>query len=58
MSDVRFIALYDEYRDIVGKGGKATYAATLLAEKYGISERQVFYIIKKFGMDCNIGAVG
>ena len=56
VDDVRYIALYEEYRDIVGNGGKATYAVCCLAEKYGISERQVYYVIRKLGKSCNIGA--
>ena len=55
--DVRYIGLYDEYARIVGSGGKSSYAATMLAEKYGISERQVYYIVKKLGSECKIGAV-
>ena len=57
MSDVRYIALYDEYREIVSRGGKKTYAVAKLSNKYKISERQVFYIIKRFSKDCKICAV-
>lgn len=57
IEDVRFLPLYDEYIGIIRKGGKVTYAVALLSEKYGISERKVYYILKRFGADCKIGAV-
>lgn len=57
VSDVGYINLYDEYKAIVSSGCKVTYAVACLAEKYGISERKVYYLLKKFSEDCNIGAV-
>ena len=57
MEDLRYIGLYEEFMDIVSAGGKATYAVAMLSEKYQISERKVYYLIKKLGKDCNIGAV-
>lgn len=57
VKDCRFIELYDEYERMVSLGEKITYAVTILSEKYNISERQVYYIIRKFGCDCNISAV-
>ena len=58
MEDVRFIGLFDEYTEIIKDGGKVSYAVYLLAEKYGISERKVYYLLRKFGADCKIGAAG
>lgn len=58
MDDYRFIPLYDEYVKIVGGGGKTSFAVALLAEKYAISERKVYYLINRFNSDCKIGAVG
>lgn len=58
IDDLRFVSLYDEYSDIVNNGGKTSYAVAMLSDKYKISERKVYYIIKKFSKDCNIGAVG
>lgn len=56
IEDVCYIPLYDEYKKIVENGGKVTYAVTFLSEKYKISERKVYYIIKKFDKSCNIRA--
>lgn len=57
ISDVRYIGLYDDFMHIVGHGGKITYAVAVLAEKYKISERKVYYLIKRFSSDCKVGAV-
>lgn len=57
VADVKYIGLYDDFMHIIGHGGKITYAVTVLSEKYGISERKVYYLLKKFSLDCNIGAV-
>lgn len=52
LSDFKYIDLYDEYVSIIGSGAKSTYAVAMLSEKYSISERQVYYLIKKFAQDC------
>ena len=57
IGDIRYVALYEEYLKIVSNGEKVTYAVAILADKYGISERKVYYLIKKFSEDCNILAV-
>jgi len=58
VEDYKYIELYEQYLDIVRSGGKSSYAVAVLAERYGISERKVYYIVKKFSTDCTIGAVG
>lgn len=58
VNDVKFIQMYDEYKRFERKNMKVTYAAAMLSRKYGISERQFYYIIKRFDKDCNIAAVG
>ena len=57
MRDLRFIDLYEDYERMAAEGEKITYLVSVLAEKYHISERQVYYIIRKFGCDCNFRAV-
>lgn len=54
---LRFIDMYDEYLTFVSNGEKKTYAVTLLSKKYNISERQVYYLIRKFEHDCKICAL-
>ena len=53
---VRYINMYDEYIERV-KTEKNSYVVRCLSEKYGVSERQVYYIIKKLDQDCKFGAV-
>lgn len=49
MCDYKYIPLYDEYREIVEHGDKTTYAVTFLSEKYNISERSIYRLLKRFG---------
>lgn len=57
VEDCKYIDLYDEYNRILESGCKATYAVAVLSEVYGISERKVYYIIKKLKADCKVDAV-
>ena len=57
VADVRFVELYEDYVRIISGGEKVSYAVAFLAEKYSISERKVYYLIKKLSEDCNILAV-
>lgn len=57
IEDVRFIAMYEEYQSMVAAGEKKSYVVACLSEKYKVSERQVYYVIKRFGSDCKICAV-
>ena len=47
VSDIRFIDMYDEYVSLCDQKFKISYIAAVLSEKYEISERQFFYIIKR-----------
>lgn len=55
-NDVKYVPLYDEYEAMVGRGEKKSYVVAYLSEKYRISERKVFYLIKRLSKDCKIGA--
>ncbi len=55
-SDVKFIQMYEEYIKMTEEKMKISYIATVLSEKYEISERQFFYLIKRLSQDCNIAA--
>ncbi len=56
ISDIRYLAMYEEYRQIINNKQKVSFAAALLSQKYHISERQFYYIIKRFEADCKITA--
>lgn len=49
--DYKYTDLYMEYQERVGSGEKVTYIVATLAAQYGISERQVYNIIARFGKD-------
>ena len=55
--DCRYVALYADYMKMHGRGEKVTYIVTLLSDKYKVSERKVYNIIKKFETNCTAGAV-
>lgn len=55
--DCRYIDLYDEYERMKRSGDKVTYIVMHLSAKYGVCERKVYGIIKRFGRDCTADAV-
>lgn len=38
-------------------GEKVTYIVTVLSERYHVSERKVYSLVKRFGQNCKVGAV-
>ena len=57
IEDVRYIGLYEDYQSIMNDGYKKSYAIAVLSERYNISERQVYYLLKRFETDCKVDAV-
>jgi Mor family transcriptional regulator len=55
--DYRFIDLYSEYEQMLQNGDKVTYIVSVLSDKYRVSERKVYELIKRFRKDCTIRAV-
>ena len=51
------IDLYSEYETMKDQGEKTTYTVAFLAQKYSVSERKVYDIIKRFGKHCTLCAV-
>lgn len=51
--DVQYIELYNEQTN----GEKVSYIVATLSLRYGISERKVYDLIKRFKTDCNLCAV-
>lgn len=52
LSDHRYIELYNEYARMLEAGEKVSYIVAHLSEKYSISERSVYSLIKRLGSDC------
>lgn len=57
LEDTAYIDLFVDFNNMVGAGDKVSYAVAVLADKYGVSERKVYTLIKRFQNDCNPGAV-
>ena len=57
IEDMRYVEMYDEYKRIISEGSKKTQAVAVIVEMFHVSERQVYYIIRKFEQDCRICAV-
>lgn len=51
--DYRFADFYAEYEQRLASGEKVTYIVACLAAKYGVSERQVYNLLDKFGREVN-----
>lgn len=56
IEDVRYVAMYDDYVRMKKAGAKKSYIVATLVDVYHVSERQVYYVVKKFSQDCTIGA--
>lgn len=52
LDDARYIDLYSDYIRLVGQGNKVSYIVAVLADKYSVSERKVYGLIKRFQSDC------
>lgn len=53
LEDCHYISLYDEFAEMK-KFYKVSYCVAVLAEKYRISERKVYKLLKKFGMEYSL----
>lgn len=53
LDDTRYIDLFVEFNDMVGAGDKVSYAVAVLADRYRVSERTVYALIKRYRSDCN-----
>lgn len=46
--DVRFVDLYADYEEMLGRGEKVTYIVEVLSERYHVSPSKVYRILRKF----------
>ncbi|MBT0707349.1 hypothetical protein [Phocaeicola vulgatus] len=53
LEDARYIDLYSDYTRLLDQGEKVSYAVAVLSEKYSVSERKVYALVKRFKSDCN-----
>ncbi|MBO4955034.1 MAG: helix-turn-helix domain-containing protein [Muribaculaceae bacterium] len=50
--------MFRDYLDMAARGEKKTYSVAVLADRYAVSERTVYNVVKRFSADCNDGAAG
>jgi hypothetical protein len=55
--DCKYIDLYSDYEKMRRNGDKVTYIVAVLADKYRVSERKIYSIVKQFRSDCTAHAV-
>lgn len=55
--DYDYMELYAEYVELCRKGEKVTWIAATLSEKYKISEREFYKLIRRYKTNCTGCAV-
>lgn len=58
MEDVEYIDLYNDYQEMLDDGNKVSYIVAMLADRYHVSERKVYMLIKRYGRECNAQVSG
>lgn len=53
LDDTRYIDLFADFSNMIAEGNKVSYAVAVLADRYGICERKVYSLIKRYKSDCN-----
>ena len=56
-TDHKYLRLFEEYREAKQRGEKISYVVACLAEKYGMSQRAVYNIVRRMRTDCKSGSV-
>lgn len=49
IGDVQYLALFEEYKRMKAKKHKVSYIVYFLSDKYDVTERGIYKIIKRFG---------
>lgn len=57
LEDAEYIDLYTDYLRLLDDGEKVSYIVAALSDKYSVSERKVYMLIKRFQSDCKPLAV-
>ena len=55
--DYQYVDLFRDFTKMMSAGHKTTYAVAVLADRYSVSERKVYGLIRRFAGDCTNGAV-
>lgn len=53
LEDTDYIDLFADFNKMITAGEKVSYSVAHLADRYHISERKVYSLLKRFRSDCN-----
>lgn len=56
-NDCRYLKLYEDYREMRRKPDKVSYIVATLAERYKVSERTVYDVVRRMRQSCKLIAV-
>ncbi len=56
--DEQYMPMFRDYVRMSSAGHKKTYIVAVLADRYAVSERTVYNVVKRFSADCNGSAAG
>lgn len=51
-SDHKYVRLFEDYQRARKRGEKVCYIVAVLAERYNVSQRNIYGIVKRLGSDC------
>lgn len=54
LDDVRYVDLYKDYLEMTESGQKTTFTIAALSDKYSVSVRKIYQLIKHFKTDCTV----
>ena len=56
IDDYQHVAMYNDYERMLKDGHKKTYIVLVLSEKYHLSPRNIYDVLKHLCQDCNLPA--
>lgn len=57
-ADAAYVDLFADFCKMVNNGDKVSYAVAVLAERYGVCERKVYTLLKRFRSPCDSAIFG
>lgn len=58
VDDYKFLDMYREYERLKHEGNKTVFIVAKLSERFGVCERLVYKVLRRFRRECQNGAVG
>lgn len=52
-NDHKYVKLFENYQEARERGEKVGYIVAMLADRYGVSERTVYDVVRRFGRTAN-----